>query len=116
MYEHITVAVGGAFFGEGSGPIFLDNVDCTGTESNLTQCSHGGIGIHNCDHGDDAGVICAGNHMDIHIITRTVVHTTTSIKNRLSVDNVQPILLLYGTSAIIIILQRERHQLLSIKY
>ena len=47
-----------ARFGEGSGPIFLDNVLCNGTESNLTQCDHDGNGNHSCDHSEDAGVIC----------------------------------------------------------
>ena len=67
MSEHITTAVpgpiNGGFFGEGSGPIFLDNVLCTGAESALTQCHHRGIGNHDCHHGDDAGVICRGDHM-----------------------------------------------------
>ena len=52
-------AVGSAHFGQGSGPIFLDNVACTGTESALTECRHNGIGIANCFHSDDAGVICS---------------------------------------------------------
>ena len=64
MCIHITVAVGGAFFGPGSGPIFLDDVNCTTAESDLTQCDHNGIGNHSCEHGDDAGVICRGNQMN----------------------------------------------------
>ena len=43
---------------DGSGQIWLDNVACTGSEQLLTNCSHGGWGIHNCDHGEDAGVEC----------------------------------------------------------
>ena len=54
-----TGAPGGATFGAGSGPIWYDEVNCTGCEMNLTQCSHNGVGVHNCVHGDDAGVICA---------------------------------------------------------
>ena len=39
--------------------IHLDDVDCDGTESMLSECSHQGIGIHNCVEGDEeAGVIC----------------------------------------------------------
>ena len=49
-----------AYFGEGSGDIWLTNVNCAGTESNLLQCNHPGLGIENCDHREDAGVICSG--------------------------------------------------------
>ena len=55
------VHIVGAFvrsFGPGTGPILLDNVECNGTEQNLTECQHNDIGMHNCGHGDDAGVAC----------------------------------------------------------
>ena len=37
----------------------MDNVYCRGTESRLIDCTHNGIGVHNCDHTDDAGVRCS---------------------------------------------------------
>uniref|UniRef100_A0A5F8GZV9 SRCR domain-containing protein n=1 Tax=Monodelphis domestica TaxID=13616 RepID=A0A5F8GZV9_MONDO len=50
-----------SWFGEGSGEILLDDVECTGRESYLGQCPHGGWFLHNCGHGEDASVICSGN-------------------------------------------------------
>uniref|UniRef100_A0A673AQN5 Neurotrypsin n=1 Tax=Sphaeramia orbicularis TaxID=375764 RepID=A0A673AQN5_9TELE len=48
-----------AHFGQGSGPILLDAVKCTGNEFFLDQCSHGDWEQHNCDHMEDAGVSCS---------------------------------------------------------
>ena len=45
-------------FGEGTGPILLDNLQCTGTETRLIDCPHNGVGMHNCFPGEDAGVVC----------------------------------------------------------
>ena len=47
-----------ARFGEGLGPILLDDIGCVGNEMLLAECSHIGIGNHNCQHDEDAGVSC----------------------------------------------------------
>ncbi|XP_041426804.1 deleted in malignant brain tumors 1 protein-like [Xenopus laevis] len=51
----------GAFFGQGSGPITLDVMNCLGYESSLWQCPHNGWISQNCIHGKDAGVMCSGH-------------------------------------------------------
>ncbi len=43
---------------DGTGQIWLDGVRCTGDESSLFSCSHKGLGVHNCGHAEDAGVLC----------------------------------------------------------
>lgn len=39
-------------------PIWLDNVRCRGTENRLIDCNHAALGVHNCNHNEDAGVAC----------------------------------------------------------
>ena len=56
-YENAVVKTG-AYFGEGTGPIWLDNVNCTGQEQNVTVCGHSKWGVSDCDHSRDVGVIC----------------------------------------------------------
>ncbi|NXK75300.1 C163A protein, partial [Amazona guildingii] len=53
-------ALSSAHFGPGPDPIWLDNVHCTGTEAALDQCQLHDWGEHNCEHGEDAGVVCSG--------------------------------------------------------
>ncbi|XP_031823865.1 scavenger receptor cysteine-rich domain-containing group B protein [Sarcophilus harrisii] len=45
-------------FGQGRGPIQLDNVDCKGQEAALSECGSHGWGVHNCYHYEDVAVMC----------------------------------------------------------
>ena len=50
------VAYSGAFYGQGSGPVYLDNVNCFGNETRLTDCAS--TAASSCPHSQDAGVQC----------------------------------------------------------
>lgn len=44
---------------DGSGPIWLDNLECTGSESTLFDCQAEPLGESNCSHSEDVGVSCS---------------------------------------------------------
>lgn len=39
-------------------PIWLDNIDCKGTESSLDECPHNPFGVNDCKHLEDASIYC----------------------------------------------------------
>ena len=43
---------------DGSGPIWLDNVNCVGSEGRLVDCPASSFGSNTCSHSEDAGVQC----------------------------------------------------------
>ena len=45
-------------YGVGTGPVWLDEVQCSGAEDALASCPSRGWGKHNCVHSDDAGMQC----------------------------------------------------------
>uniref|UniRef100_A0A3B5MF45 SRCR domain-containing protein n=1 Tax=Xiphophorus couchianus TaxID=32473 RepID=A0A3B5MF45_9TELE len=42
----------------GTGRILLDELQCTGAESDIFDCPHSEFGVHNCSHDEDVGVQC----------------------------------------------------------
>ena len=66
------IAVHNAGFGEGSGPIFLDDLMCTGDEASLLECARGSdINASDCAHREDAGVRCQGKPIYIFPIVNS---------------------------------------------
>jgi len=42
-------------------PIWLDGVDCTGSEDSIVDCKHREWGINDCNHDDDVSIACYDN-------------------------------------------------------
>ena len=51
-------AIPGPYFGYGRGRVWMSDVNCNGTEHDVSQCGYDASGGVNCDHSRDAGVIC----------------------------------------------------------
>ncbi|XP_059582231.1 scavenger receptor cysteine-rich type 1 protein M130 [Alligator mississippiensis] len=64
---HAIEASASAHYGEGSGQIWMDDVNCSGNESELWACPSRGWGQHNCRHKEDAGVLCS-EFMDLRLV------------------------------------------------
>jgi hypothetical protein len=43
---------------DGTGTVWLDDLACTGSEANLSQCPSSGFGVSNCSHSEDVGIRC----------------------------------------------------------
>ncbi|XP_050402775.2 neurotrypsin [Patella vulgata] len=118
------IAVTSAKFGQGTGPIWLQNVGCSGNEHSFNECSHNGYSAHNCSHRNDAGVICKGVFVPLSKTTPKeeldVVHVNSSINQIVAPSSINfgisvgvPIFtsfLLVGISFAIFVIYKRRKQ------
>ncbi|XP_041372561.1 deleted in malignant brain tumors 1 protein-like [Gigantopelta aegis] len=70
-----------AQFGQSTGPIWLDNVICTGSEQNLDQCSFPGWGIHDCAHREDVGVRC---QLSVRLVNGSGIRTQGRVEIKIN--------------------------------
>ena len=56
-------------FGPGSGPIFLNRLNCVGTESSLFVCNGLRTTVNLCDHTEDVAISCEGKILEAQKVT-----------------------------------------------
>ena len=62
----------------------MNKVECTGTETSLEQCRFRGWGISECNHTEDAAVICQSSELSFYCqqkqleksLQNNIIHTT----------------------------------------
>ena len=64
-YPDAVAALSSAHYGQGSGPIWFDSVQCHGNELDFFECTHSGIS-YRCNHDNDASVECSGTRIYTH--------------------------------------------------
>ena len=68
-----------AYFGQGTGPIFRDNVRCSGSETKLISCSYS-TPTFSDDHSKDAGIRCTPGEFEftVYLLTFTLFLAKTA--------------------------------------
>ena len=66
-YPYAVGAPLNAHHGEGTGPIWLNNVQCLGNESGIFACMHNGIDNHSCFHNKDASAECSRTYVHMYV-------------------------------------------------
>ena len=113
IYNTGAVSFRDAQFGPGIGPIFLENLICSGSETTLMECRHSTpLGLSTCAHSQDAGVRCVGKapakpilSMDFYLVVILVsLYFQTSMSVTLSMEVVNrpvPMLLVALPAAVL---------------
>lgn len=72
-------ALGSIAFGEGSGQIWLQDVVCSGSESNLNDCNLPDWGTNNCHHREDVGVVCSDGMIYQYFVFRLILYNHDNV-------------------------------------
>ena len=79
LFTTVEQILDAAVFGAGTGPIWLDELACSGMEIQLLECNFSTIGVQDCSHTQDAGVRCEGMNMSsyMYVIVYYLVFLTS---------------------------------------
>ena len=91
----------------GKSHIWLDDIQCSGSERHISECSHRGWGVHNCGHNEDVAVSCTGDRTPIiSPSTSTVSASKRGVPGRVQIIIVGVLLLII---CIVIVVRMELH-------
>ncbi|XP_028837214.1 lysyl oxidase homolog 3B isoform X2 [Denticeps clupeoides] len=79
-----------AKYGKGAGKIWLDNVQCSGSEMSIALCKSRGWGNSDCTHDEDAGVICKDERLPGYTDTDNVIEVQVD-EYRIEEVRLQPV-------------------------
>ena len=77
---YAVAALYNAFYGEGSGRIWVSNLKCVGNEWGIENCTHGEWGIQSCSHAEDAGVKCIKGNLYLATILYSFYYVCSYIR------------------------------------
>uniref|UniRef100_A0A8C1KM38 Lysyl oxidase homolog n=1 Tax=Cyprinus carpio TaxID=7962 RepID=A0A8C1KM38_CYPCA len=82
-------------YGKGEGRIWFDNVHCTGNEKSLAQCESNGIGVSDCKHTEDVGVVCSDKRIPGFKFVNTLTNNINSLNIQVEDVRIRPVLSSY---------------------
>ena len=86
------IARSGGYYGQGEGPVWLDNVRCNLTwDMSLLECPHRPIlltmSLTYCTHARDAGVLCRDDQGEVKTISATIINPVHTVMISWSLGN-----------------------------
>uniref|UniRef100_A0A4W5PHE7 Lysyl oxidase homolog n=1 Tax=Hucho hucho TaxID=62062 RepID=A0A4W5PHE7_9TELE len=82
-------------YGKGEGRIWFDNVQCTGKEKTLALCMSNGIGVSDCKHTEDVGVVCSDKRIPGFKFINTMANNVESLNIQVEDVRIRAILSSY---------------------